>query len=109
MGGGAWRGQDPSCEHTITAANEMLLADMLQETPNSSTDPHEAGASHSIRIRREVQSLRSRDTSPEGMLRPPSRDIGEETRLRAQQVMDSERQRTREASLRSASQQSRVH
>jgi len=99
---GSPHGQPPD-EDTVTAANEHLLSDMLVDTASPATN-------HTQRMRREVRSHRSRDVSPDDM-RPgsSSRDIGEETRLRAQQIIDADRARTREGTLRSTSQRPRVH
>merc|ERR1712146_657426 len=85
-------GTTSAVSNVVTATNEKLLADMLGE--KDSADAAEFRNSHSVRIRREVHCHRTKDEGD--LIRPgSSRDIGGETRIRAQQLIDAERQRTR--------------
>jgi len=93
--------------HLIYAANSSLLADML----GTGDDVDVEAAGRSTKMRREVVSHRSRGSSPSDGRPGSSRDIGDETRRRAQQVIDKERQKSRETTLRGAgqTQRPRVH
>ena len=96
----------PESRHTITAANAQLLASML------SVDGEDAPGelvtnTRTSRMRREVRSTRGVDATTEFALdshssqsRPGSgRDIGGETRLRAKELTDKEREKAREGAL----------